>query len=86
MPLVSASWRSVVAATPPTPPVLQVTPLGGNGWFVPGQSPLVVQVPPVIEHVPRGGHSLASVAPLVLQVKTPLLLTAQSQDWPLMLQ
>lgn len=59
-----------MAATPPTPPVLQVAPLGANG---PGRDPQSpgeggeVHCAPVILHVPSVGHSAGSL-PLTVQV------------------
>ena len=51
-PLVSASWRTSAVATPPTPPVLQVTALAGSGPG--GQLAEVRQTLPLMLHVPLG--------------------------------
>jgi hypothetical protein len=62
---VSASSRKVVAATPPTPGVLQTAALGGNGPGWSGHWPLPVHCALVIEHLPIAGHSARSTPGVV---------------------
>ena len=57
---VSASSRKVVAATPPTPGVLQTAALGGNGPGWSGHCALPVHCALVSEHLPIAGHATGS--------------------------
>ena len=88
-PLFSASWRRSAEATPPTPPVLQVTALAGREKN--GQSLLVwqttllwmLQVPvsgqfALLEHVaPPSWQVPATVGQLPLEVHTVPVCTLQ---------
>jgi hypothetical protein len=88
-PLFSASWRRSAVGIPPTPPVLHVAALGGNGPGRLRQPALDVHCTPVMLHVPRLGHSAGSrpgvwqVAPVPLQVPAWLVQPAfVVHGWP----